>query len=107
MATKKKEPKGKDIVDVPSDNVTGSAIATKAEMKTFLVSVRDRLMSNAAPPIFGMAAMNHVLQHPELYELVDSGNREVLQEIWVKVSQAGMHVRRPPLLFGDTPEVKS
>jgi hypothetical protein len=48
-----------------------------------------------------MAAMQHVMNLESIYELLDSQNKEILQEIWVKLSQSGFHLRKPPLLFGE------
>jgi hypothetical protein len=48
-----------------------------------------------------MTAMQQVMTLDAIYDLLDKENREILQEIWVKLSQSGLHLRKPPLLFGD------
>jgi hypothetical protein len=59
------------------------------------------LLKDEAAPIFAMAAMNQVMSLDAIYDLLDKQNKEILQEIWVKLSQSGFHLRKPPLLFGD------
>jgi hypothetical protein len=76
-------------------------ITTKSELCAFITEVRDRLLKDEAAPIFAMAAMNQVMSLDAIYDLLDKDNREILQEIWVKLSQSGFHLRKPPLLFGD------
>jgi hypothetical protein len=48
-----------------------------------------------------MSAMQQVMSLDAIYDLLDKDNKEILQEIWVKLSQSGFHLRKPPLLFGD------
>jgi len=79
-------------------------VSSKAELKSFLSSVRDRLLSRAAPPIYAMTAMNHVMSMEGLYDLLDKEAKEILQEIWVQLAQAGIQLRKPPMLFAD-PEI--
>jgi len=76
-------------------------ISTKADLKVFLTDVRNKLLKNESAAIFAMAAMKQVLTLDEVYELLEQDTKEILQEIWVKLSQSGFHLRRPPLLFGD------
>ena len=64
-------------------------------------SVHDKLLKDQAAPIFAMAVMQQVMSLDNIYDLLDSQNKEILQEIWVKLSQSGLHLRRPPMLFGD------
>jgi hypothetical protein len=105
MAGKSKGTKGREV-EVETEVEAPAAIETKAELKTFLTSVRDQLISGSAPAIFAMTSMNHVLQLPAVYDLMDTTNKEILQEIWVKLSQGGLQIRKPPLLFSDI-EAKS
>ena len=49
-----------------------------------------------------MAAMQQILTLEKIYDLLDSQSKEMLQEIWVKLSQSGFHLRKPPLLFGES-----
>ena len=78
-----------------------SQIGSKADLRAFITDVHERLMKEQAAPIFAMAAMQQVMSLDNIYDLLDSQNKEILQEIWVKLSQSGLHLRRPPLLFGD------
>ena len=97
----KKESKVKEMEEVNKDPQELSQITTKAELKAFISGVRDRLLKDQAAPIFAMAAMQHVMNLESIYDLLDSQNKEILQEIWVKLSQSGFHLRKPPLLFGE------
>jgi hypothetical protein len=87
-------------------SVTGGAggtqvITNRAELLEFVSDVRDKLLKDEAAPIFAMAAMQQVMSLDAIYELLDEEVKEILQEIWVKLSQSGFHLRKPPLLFGD------
>jgi hypothetical protein len=99
---KKKEAKMEDAVS-PIEATTQEAlrITTKGELCAFITDVRDRLLKEEAAPIFAMVAMNQVMSLDSIYDLLDKENKEILQEIWVKLSQSGFHLRKPPLLFGD------
>lgn len=95
----KKENKSKESTPEAAKEV--SQIANKADLRTFISDVHDRLLKEQAAPIFAMAAMQQVMSLDNIYDLLDNQNKEILQEIWVKLSQSGFHLRRPPLLFGD------
>jgi hypothetical protein len=98
---KKKETKVKETEEAMKEGAELSQITTKAELKAFITDVRDRLLKEQAAPIFAMAAMQQVMSLDSIYELMDGPSKEILQEIWVKLSQSGFHLRKPPLLFGD------
>jgi hypothetical protein len=100
MAGKTKSTKSRES-EIEAEVEAPPSIETKAELKSFLTSVRDQLMAGSAPAIFAMSAMNHVLQLPVIYDLMDTANKEILQEIWVKLSQGGLQIRKPPALFSD------
>jgi IS30 family transposase len=74
-------------------------ISSVTELRTFISEVRDRLLKDEAAPIFAMSAMQQVMSLDTIYELLDKQNKEILQEIWVKLSQSGFTLRKPPLLF--------
>lgn len=98
---KKKETKANDA-EGGSVGAQGSLqISSKTELCAFITDVRDRLLKDEAAPIFAMAAMNQVMSLDSIYDLLDKQNKEILQEIWVKLSQSGFHLRKPPLLFAD------
>ncbi len=94
----KKDAKGKEAVETVKDV---ASIATKADLRAFITDVHERLLKDQAAPIFAMAVMQQVMSLDNIYDLLDSQNKEILQEIWVKLSQSGLHLRRPPMLFGD------
>jgi hypothetical protein len=98
---KKKEAKGKETEEAMKDGTELSQITNKGELKAFITDVRDRLLKDQAAPIFAMAAMQQVMNLDTIYDLLDNQNKEILQEIWVKLSQSGFNLRKPPLLFGD------
>lgn len=76
------------------------SMSSKAELKTFLCSIRDRLFANSAPPIHALSALQYVFKLPNVYELMDKANKEVAKEIWVKLKQSGIQLKNPPILFG-------
>lgn len=96
---KKKESKTKEVETTPA---TFETIKTKAEMKSFLTVIRDRLVAQSSPPVVAMVAMNHAMSTEGINDLLDKESKEILQEIWVQLSQAGLQLRKPPLLFGDS-----
>jgi len=98
---KKKEAKSKETEETMKDGSELSQITNKGELKAFITDVRDRLLKDQAAPIFAMAAMQQVMNLDTIYDLLDNQNKEILQEIWVKLSQSGFNLRKPPLLFGD------
>lgn len=99
---KKKEIKSDDAATVAnSANAIANQISTRAELLAFVSDVRDKLLKDEAAPIFAMAAMQQVMTLDAIYDLLDKEIKEILQEIWVKLSQSGFHLRKPPLLFGD------
>ena len=90
-----------------TDNAIGGGvenmvqITSKSDLRVFITDVRDRVLKDDAAAIFAMAAMQQVMSLDSIYDLMDKENKEILQEIWVKLSQSGLHLRKPPLLFGD------
>jgi hypothetical protein len=100
---KKKESKSEETSVIISDStVTGRPIVTREELKAYAMEVRDRLLKEEAAPIFAMVAMQQVMSLDAIYELLDKEIKEILQEIWVRLSQSGFHLNKPPLLFGDS-----
>ena len=97
----KKETKVKEQESASVEAKELSAITTKADLKAFITDVRDKMLKEQAAPIFAMAAMQQVMSLDNIYDLLDSQSKEILQEIWVKLQQSGFHLRKPPLLFGE------
>lgn len=98
---KKKGAKSSEETTVSVESGAAQVITTRAELLEFVSDVRDKLLKEEAAPIFAMAAMQQVMNLDAIYELLDEDVKEILQEIWVKLSQSGFHLRKPPLLFGD------
>jgi hypothetical protein len=99
---KKKEAKSEDVATTASPSgAVANQISTRADLLAFVSDVRDKLLKDEAAPIFAMAAMQQVMTLDAIYDLLDKEIKEILQEIWVKLSQSGFHLRKPPLLFGD------
>jgi len=98
----KKETKAKDQDNNSKDLKDLAQITTKADLKAFIADVHEKMIKEQAAPIFAMSAMQQIMSLEKIYDLLDSQSKEILQEIWVKLSQAGFHIRRPPLLFGES-----
>ena len=75
-----------------------------AELKEFLLSMRDKLADHSAPVLAAAAAMNHLMNLPNIYQLLDNENKELARDVWLRIKQAGVHVKNPPLLFGNEGE---
>ena len=75
-------------------------ISSKSELKDFLSSIREKLSSRSVPPIYALTAMQHIFNLPGIYDLLDKANKEMAQEIWLTLKQAGMQLKNPPMLFG-------
>lgn len=98
----KKETKIKETDNAIGGGVENMAqITSKSDLRAFITDVRDRVLKDDAAPIFAMSAMQQVMSLDSIYDLLDKENKEILQEIWVKLAQSGLHLRKPPLLFGD------
>ena len=97
----KKDPKAKEQDNGGKELKEISKIVTKADLKVFIAEVHEKMLKEQAAPIFAMTAMQQILSLDNIYDLLDSQSKEVLQEIWVKLQQSGFHLRKPPLLFGE------
>lgn len=96
----KKDVKAKTAKAGALDGETFGEISSKADLKTFLLNVRDKMAENAAPPIYAVSAVNHALQLPDIYNLLDNDNKEIARDIWLRLKQSGLQLRNPPMLFG-------
>ena len=94
--------KGTENVKAPAAAPQESfgAIATKADLKKFLVRIRDRMADESAAAIYAASAMYYVLGLNNIYEILDSENKEIARDIWLRLKTAGFQMRNPPLLFG-------
>jgi len=98
----KKDTKAKEHDTSDKEIKEIAQIITKADLKAFITEVHEKMLKEQAAPIFAMAAMQQILTLEKIYDLLDSQSKEMLQEIWVKLSQSGFHLRKPPLLFGES-----
>jgi len=98
----KKETKAKDQDNGGKELKEVAQITTKADLKAFITEVHEKMLKEQAAPIFAMSAMQQIMSLENIYDLLDSQSKEILQEIWVKLSQSGFHLRKPPLLFGES-----
>ena len=92
---------GGSTEEVRATDELGS-INSKAELKSFLLSIRDRMAERSAAAIYASSAMNHVLTLPQVYELLDNENKELARDIFLRIKQAGMQIKSPPLLFEES-----
>lgn len=95
----KKESKGKNGKGMVGDGERFGEISTKAELKTFLLNVRDKMAEGAAAAIYSLSAMNFVLNLPDIHGMLDNENKELARDIWLRLKQAGVQLRNPPMLF--------
>ena len=97
----KKDAKNKEQDNGVKESKEIAKFSTKADLKAFITEVHDKMLKEQAAPIFAMAAMQQIMSLDNIYDLLDSQSKEILQEIWVKLQQSGFHLRKPPLLFGE------
>jgi hypothetical protein len=74
-------------------------ISKSSDLKAFLVTVRDKLADEQSPAVTAMSAMNYLLSRTDIYSLMDSENKEIARDIWLRLKQTGLQLRNPPLLF--------
>ena len=98
---KKREQKSKAVTTKgPAEAAdTSPVISSKAELKTFLTLVKERLDDETAAPIYVVTAMNYALNTADVYQYLDQENKELARDIWLRIVQSGLHVRVPGLLF--------
>jgi len=75
-------------------------VTTKEELRDFLLNIRDKLADRAAAPVYALSALNHIMNKPVIYELLDKENKEIARDIWLRLKQSGFQLKNPPLLFG-------
>jgi hypothetical protein len=102
----KKERSGKEKLEGGRGTAGDSAaevgaISTKAELKQFLVTLRDRVTEEQAAPIYILTALNHIMHTASVQALLENETKEIARDLWLRLKQAGLNVHTPPLLFGD------
>lgn len=75
-------------------------ISSEADLKTFLLNIRDKMVEQTAAPVYAVAAINQLLTTPELYKYLNEENKELSRDIWLRIKQSGFHSANPPMLFG-------
>lgn len=99
MNKKREKERGEKPTNAVATTDAAGKISSKTDLKSFLLSLRDRMTDESAPPVYAMAAMNHVLTLPDIYNLLDNETKEIARDIWLRLKQAGFQVKSPPLLF--------
>ncbi|RIL09523.1 MAG: hypothetical protein DCC75_06325 [Proteobacteria bacterium] len=106
MTTKKSQKQKVETgSNLAAEEMAGTTIRSKAELKVFLQNVRDKMAERSAAPVFALSAMNHILNLPEIYSLMDNENKEIARDVWLRLRQGGLQLRNPPLLFAEDEEV--
>jgi len=95
----KKDVKAKNGKVMGGDGERLGEVSTKAELKTFLLNIRDKMAEGVAPGINSLSAMNFVMNLPDIHGLLDNENKELARDIWLRLKQAGFQLRNPPMLF--------
>lgn len=100
----KKETKGKVDKIISGEKVMVGEIQSAADLKAFLVGVRDKMTDEAAAPIYVVSLMNHLLTNANIYRHLNDENKEIARDLWLRLKQAGLQLRNPPMLFGNADE---
>lgn len=83
-----------------TNSVEGVAeVMNEAELKSFLVTIRDKMSEGTCPAIFSLSSMNYVLNQPNIYEVMNKENKELARDVWLRIKQSGLQVKEPPMLF--------
>jgi hypothetical protein len=96
----KKEAKAKEK---PSEEMV-TELKSPQDLRQFLSQVRQKMGEDASPPIYTLAAMNLVLNRPDIYELLSPEAEEIARDIWIRLKNRGIQLRNPPILFGSEAE---
>lgn len=101
----KKEKKVKtEKVEGSAEAAAVAAITNKTDLKNFLMGIRDKMSDDTAAPVYVLSAMNCVLNNPNIYDLLDKSNKEIARDIWLRLKQAGVQIKNPPILFSENGE---
>ena len=104
----KKEIKNKSLDKAPIEDSDAAIdlckISNRAELKNFLIGIRDKMTEEQSSPIYSVVAMNHVMNTPELCDFMDDEIKEIARDIWLRIKQSGLQLRNPPMLFGTEDE---
>ena len=96
--SKSKEPK---TAETKAGDAAFGVVSSRTDLKAFLLSIRDKMEDQTAAPIYALSALNHVMIQPGVYAWLDNDNKEIARDIWLRLKQAGLQLRNPPLLFSE------
>ncbi len=82
-----------EVIEDPAE------ISSVGELRAFLTMVHEKMKNESSAPVYSLAAMNHVLSLPKIYEFLDEENKDLAKAIWMRMKQAGLQLRNPPILF--------
>lgn len=74
-------------------------LKTAGELKEYLLEIRDKLSEGTAPEILAVTAMKSILNNENIYNILDTENKEIARDIWLRIQQTGVQLQHPPLLF--------
>ena len=74
-------------------------IKSAKELKIFLTNIKNKLDDNSVSPIYAMTGLNSVLTMSNIYDLLDTNNKELAREIWLRLKKSGFQLNNPPMLF--------
>jgi hypothetical protein len=77
-------------------------ITSSSDLKGFLNVMIEKMSEEGAAPVYAAGAMNHLLNLPNIYDIMDTEAKELARDIWLRLKAGGMQLRNPPFLF--TPE---
>ena len=78
---------------------TSETLNSAADLKEFLLSIRDKLADKSAAPVYAVTAMNHIMTLPNIYDMLSAENKEIARDVWLRLKQAGLQIKSPPMLF--------
>ncbi len=100
MTTKKSgETKSKKGTSKKKTTAASGEVTSAADLKSFLLSIRDGMADDTVAPIFAVSAINNILNNSKIYKMLDKENKELARDIWLRIKQSGMQLKNPPVLF--------
>jgi hypothetical protein len=96
---KKKETKPNKNGKSNNNHTAVGDITSEADLKGFLLNIRDKMAEQIAAPVYAVSALNQILTTPELNKLLNEENKELSRDIWLRIKQSGFQLSNPPMLF--------
>ena len=100
MKGKKETKKNNNKINAAVASPIIGEINTEADLKAFLLNLRDKMAEETAPPVFAFTVMNQILTTPDISGLLNNDNKEIARDVWLRIKQAGFQARNPAMLFG-------